>query len=1320
MDNVITLPRRSWTERVSLALAVIVVIIGAGALVGWVFHLDSLVRPFEHLAPAPIKANEALCFLAIGLALVGREFGARKAAWAAIVPAVIGGLTSAEGYLGIDLRIDELLARDPLLIGTAQPGRGTVIAVVCIALAGVTLFWRITIRRPRERLFAEAVSGSILSSVGFSTLLGYAFGLPAVYNWGTTTAMSAVTAAALLVTGTALVVLAWRESRKNEGGFPAWLPMPAVIGMLTLTLILWIGLQERENIYLNANTDTAREQVATRIKSEIDQQVNALDRLARNETDSPDHNLAAWQTNAAAVFDESKDNGCVSISLLDPRAGDSHPTTRWVYPIKENLGSVGFDHSSDPRRLDAIEAARSKNAPEVSVSVDIGGKKGWGFAIYAPIGRSGNPSRFVAAEYLYARFLATVVKQLKLAPDYSAVVSMGRNVLYKSELADEKANEAIRREQIYTIGDWRVRLGLTPTRALLSRDRRYLPEMALGGGLLITFFLGFTLHLARRASAGQYLSELSNKRLVAENEERRRIEARLKVSDERLRLALDSTQIGIFEWNVPKGHVYYSPGLWGLLGYEHGRMPSTLEVWQSLIHPEDLPVYRKRTESQLNGIASFIDPEYRVRARTGDWRWVYVRSKSVLAGPNGRPTRIIGTVQDITTRRESEQALRESQAEARKLSLVASRTDNLVIIGSADGKIEWVNSAFCRVMEYTLEEVVGKDPGLLLSGPDTDAAQADLIRNEIAKGIGANTEIIHYSKSGRKYYLHLEVQVVRNQAGKVENYIAIENDITSRVETENQLRRAKVEADFASRAKSEFLASMSHEIRTPMNGVIGMTSILMETSLTAEQRDFVNTIRTSGEALLTIINDILDFSKIESGKMELEKAPFELALCVEEALDLFAPTAAAKRLEIGYHVEPDVPPWIVGDVTRLRQIIVNLVNNAIKFTPTGSISIQVRRIPLDATVRTAHAGRMRLEITVQDSGIGIPTDRIDRLFKAFSQVDSSTTRKYGGTGLGLAICQRLCQLMNGDIRVESTPGVGSTFTITFVTDAAQRPAEVSAPPFAGMDLHGSLALCIEDNPITRARLRTLFDSLGATCVFANEPASAVQMAATLSAPPAIVILDLPEFESQRALEMTSVIKCPRLVLFRLGQTPPPAPSDGLPFATVSKPIKTVSFLQALSTLGAKAGGETVVQARQEDRPIAEEIPLNVLLAEDNAVNQKVALRFLERMGYNADAVGNGLEVVQAFQNRNYDLVLMDLQMPEMDGLEASRRIRRTVPADRQPKIIALTANAMQGDREVCLDAGMDDYISKPVKMHEIVAAIRRQFAKRNVARPVSG
>jgi PAS domain S-box-containing protein len=1313
MDHANTLPRRTPSERASLALAVILVTTGILASLGWFFHVEALVQPLEH--KAPIMFNEGLCLIALGIALFGREFNVKTAPWAGIASVVLGGLTILEIALGADLRIDELVVRDTLIVDTVQPGRGSVMAAACFLVAGVTVLWRLSDKRARQRLFAEAVFGSVVGSVGFSTLLGYAFDLPAVYNWGTNTAMSAVTAGGLLLVGGALLLLAWRDSMKDEGGPPAWLPMPAVIVSLTLTLMFWIGLREREVTYLEAKTATAEDQIVTSIKSAVDQQMNLVDRLARNGADNPATNLPAWQTDAASLYDESKDLGCVDIALIDAGV---RLTNRWVYPVQDNLGLIGFDHASDPKRLEAIETAQGKNGPEIATADRIGGTSKPGFVIYAPIGRNGSPSHYACSEFLYARFFAAVFKQLKLSNDYTLVVSIGHTEVYRSMLP-EAGNKALPYERMFpSLFNDRLRIGLTPTHSLLRTDKGYLPEMSLAGGLAITLLLGFTLHLARRASSGQYLSDLSNKRLVAENEERRRIEARLKVSDERLRLALDSTQIGIFEWNVPKGHVYYSPGLWGLLGYEHARMPSTLEVWQSLIHPDDIAMYRKRTESQLNGIASFIDPEYRVRARAGDWRWVYMRSKSVLAGPNGRPTRIIGTVQDITVRRESEQALRESQAEARKLSLVASKTDNLVIIGSAEGKIEWVNSAFCRVMEYTLEEVVGKDPGTLLTGPDTDAAQADLIRNEIAKGNGTNTEIIHYSKSGRKYYLHLEVQVVRDQAGNVENFIAIENDITSRVETESQLRRAKAEADFASRAKSEFLASMSHEIRTPMNGVIGMTSILSETSLTPEQRDFVNTIRTSGEALLTIINDILDFSKIESGKMELEKSPFELAQCVEEALDLFAPTAAAKRLEIGYHVEPDVPPWIVGDVTRLRQIIVNLINNAIKFTPTGSISIHVSRIHLDPSVRATPAGRMRLEIAVQDTGIGIPQDRIDRLFKAFSQVDSSTTRKYGGTGLGLAICQRLCQLMNGDIWVESTPGKGSTFTVAFMTDAAQRPAELAPPSVTGIDMNGAIALCIEDNPITRARLKGLFETLGATCAFANDPAGAVEMLPTLPSPPEIVILDLPDFESQKALDITLQIKCARLVLFRLGQTPPPAPKDGFPYASVSKPIKTVSFLHALSLLGKNSGSSgIVVQSRQEDRPIAEDIPLTVLLAEDNAVNQKVALRFLERMGYNADAVGNGLEAFNAVQARQYDLVLMDLQMPEMDGLEASRKIRRSLPPNRQPKIIALTANAMQGDREICLDAGMDDYISKPVKMHEIVAAIRRQFAKQKPAAP---
>jgi CheY-like chemotaxis protein len=407
----------------------------------------------------------------------------------------------------------------------------------------------------------------------------------------------------------------------------------------------------------------------------------------------------------------------------------------------------------------------------------------------------------------------------------------------------------------------------------------------------------------------------------------------------------------------------------------------------------------------------------------------------------------------------------------------------------------------------------------------------------------------------------------------------------------------------------------------------------------------------------------------------------------------------------------DVPSWIVGDVTRLRQILVNLLNNAVKFTPSGSISLEIRRVTRDPIPLNFDAGlepaRAVLEFTVRDTGIGIPGDRIDRLFKAFSQVDSSTTRKYGGTGLGLAICQRLCQLMGGGIRVESSEGKGSSFIFTIQTEPALLGTEsgLLAPPAA---LHEGYVLCIEDHPVTQARLRAIFEKWGIACEMVPNAAEALETAALR--PPTLLVLDAGEFDVASTLETLAVARCPRVILYAFGQAAPIPPDDGLPAASTTKPIRTIALLHAImNVFRAKAGGSPI--GSRVERPIGDQIPLEVLLAEDNAVNQKVALRFLERLGYRADAVANGLEAVTALENRHYDLVLMDLQMPEMDGFQATQQIRSRLPASRQPKIIALTANVMKADREQCTAAGMDDYLSKPMKMHEIAAAIRRHFGK---------
>ncbi|HVU32424.1 MAG TPA: ATP-binding protein [Opitutaceae bacterium] len=1307
MISLPTLPQRTWLERVSLAVECLLIAFAGLTIAGWAFRIDPILLP-RFLGHTPFKANDALGLGLLAIVVIGIEFGHRRLAVLALIPGAIGGATLAQFAFGLELRIDEFLAHDYLTPNTGHPGRMSAVSAVCLLVGSMPLLWQFVRRAPSSRPLVTAAAGSLVASAAFSTLVGYAAALPAVSSWGLDVATSPVSAIGLVLFGLALISLAWRESLKETGEAPAWSPMPVVVGCLTLTLVLWVGLAQRESAYIGANTATAMDRFVTNVQAEVDRQVNQFERMASSSANLSDATSVLWEADARAQWANSADKGCRMIEYLD-RSG----RTVWVFPKAGNEGAPGFDHNSVSERRDALLQARQTHIPVISATTRIITAKTSerGFVIYAPILHDGVTVGYIAGEFAYQPLFENIAARENTTEQYQIAASITGEAIYLSAYGGPRVNPKLTGTQTYTIADRRVKVSFTPLPVAITRDHRYLPELALAAGFGITALFGISVHLARRARAGQRAAELSNKRLFAENEERRRVEARLKISDERLRLALDSTQIGIFEWSVAAGHVYYSPGLWAMLGYDHARMPSTTDSWQSLIHPDDLAVYRQGIESQLNGSVSFIEPEYRVRARTGEWRWVYTRSKSVASGADGRPIRIVGSVQDITARRDAELALRASQAEARKLSLVAAKTDNPVLIMSADGRIEWANLAFCRVMEYPLEEVVGRNPADFMVGPETSARVVGRIRSALTRAEGISTDVVNYSRSGRKFHLHVEIQPVRDARGELMNFIAVETDITARVETEHQLRRAKTEADDASRAKSEFLASMSHEIRTPMNGVIGMTSLLMETSMTPEQRDYVNTIRTSGEALLTIINDILDFSKIESGKLELERAPFDIAGCLEEALDLFALQAAAKRLEIGYYMAPDVPPWIVGDVTRLRQVLVNLVNNAVKFTPSGSISVEVRCAPEQRGLGSApEFGIQVVEFTVRDTGIGIPADRVDRLFKAFSQIDSSTTRKYGGTGLGLAICQRLTQLMGGDIRVESSPGQGSAFIFTLRTTAATESSDPGLPAVPAALREGTV-LCIEDNFVTQARLRTMFKKVDVDCIIMPDARSALTAAASLPKPPVLIVVDGGDVEGAISLESLTSVVCPRLVMFPFGQTPPEAPTEGPPLASTSKPLRTGAFFHAIASLFQPALSGAFAAPQPAERPIGDEIPLEVLLAEDNPVNQKVALRFLERLGYRADAVANGLEAVTAVENRRYDLVLMDLQMPEMDGFEATRQIRTRLSAERQPKIVALTANAMQGDRDMCLAAGMDDYISKPVKIHEIAAAIRRHFAK---------
>ncbi len=809
----------------------------------------------------------------------------------------------------------------------------------------------------------------------------------------------------------------------------------------------------------------------------------------------------------------------------------------------------------------------------------------------------------------------------------------------------------------------------------------------------------------------------------------------------------------------------------------------------------------------------------------------------------------------IALAREMTGSLRSSEAEAKRLALVASRTNNAVILTDAHGRIDWVNAGFERLTGYLLAEVRGRTPGSFLQGPETDPATVARMRTALAAGKGWSEEILNYAKSGRSYWLALEVQPLHDPRGQVSGFMAIKTDITARREAEHRLaaseqrlnlimaqapgvffqfevsptgrrsfpflsagfaelfgrdpatvmarpalilasvfpddrrrvratmdeairehtgwnagfgivtpegivrwinsrsaaslredgtkvwfglltditplqearaaseqlneqlenaivkaQQATMEAMQASMAKSQFLATMSHEIRTPMNGVIGMTSLLLDTPLTPQQREFTEIIRHSGDNLLTVINDILDFSKIESGRFELEQEIFNLRACVEGTLDLLAPRAATKGIDLLYEIVEPAPVEVRGDTTRLRQILVNLVGNALKFTEHGEVEVNVSGEVLPS-------GGTQLHFAVRDTGIGIPVEAQGRLFQSFTQVDASTTRKYGGTGLGLAISKRLAELMGGRMWLESEPGRGSTFHFTATVEAAPTgPKHVRVAPRPQLD--GKRLLVVDDNSTSRRILSTLGEKWGLrpTTLQTGREALA-RLAAGEEFDLAILDMLMPELDGAmlaREIRGTAAgARLPLILLSSLGHGPGPEASR-LFAVQLTKPAKPAQLFAAVTTaLGLAHEDPAAPPVVITTAPAGETQPDRLLLAEDNVVNQKVALHLLAKLGFRADLAANGLEAVAAVARQTYDVILMDMQMPEMDGLEATRLLVETYPERaHRPWIIALTANAMEGDRELCLAAGMDDYLTKPIKPAEVAAALARARSAR--------
>ena len=1001
---------------------------------------------------------------------------------------------------------------------------------------------------------------------------------------------------------------------------------------------------------------------------------------------------------------------------------------KFIDPLGPNRKAQGFDVGSEPIRRTAIERAIRTGEPTLTPRLTLVQDELKRAAVHylVPVYRNGShpttPAEREAAslgvvyapiviDEVFAGLLRDTDGMLDVEVFESGQLNR-KNLLFdtdKTLVAEDEARagvpfggrllHAITR---ISIGGQEWTLVMTSTARFEETVERRAPVFIAVGGTLISLLLsGMVFSLGRSRSRAVALAE--------------QMTASLRTSEteaSKLAVVASRTSNAVIITDAQARIEWANEGFTRITGYTlaevRGKTPGSF-----LQGPQTDPA---AVELMRAGLASGegFTVEILNYGKSGKSYWLAIEALS-LRDKGGRVTGFMAIESDISERKAAEQKL---LANEQRLTALTTQAPGVIFQFevSPDGQrsFSFLSAGYRDLFGRDPAEVLKRSAMLLTTVHPEDRRMVHVSLERAISQVAPWEQSFRITRpDGSERWIQARSSVTRSPDG-TSLWYGVLADTTEQQqarfaaeELNTKLEAAVVKAEQASVAKSQFLATMSHEIRTPMNGVIGMTSLLLDTPLSGQQREFAEIIRHSGESLLTLINDILDFSKIEAGRFDLENEIFGVRDCMESALDLLSAKAAEKGIDLLYEVAEGVPAEVRGDVTRLRQILVNLLGNALKFTERGEVELTVQALPPDPA---APDQPRTLQFAVRDTGIGIPAEAQGRLFSSFTQVDASTTRKYGGTGLGLAISKRLTELMGGRMWLESEPGRGSTFFFTLRAEWIRTAQSFVSP--ARVQLRGRHLLVVDDNATNRRILGGLAEKWGMPAILFDRPADALEsLRRGEHYDAAILDMHMPEMDGvmlARAIRTLPAGATMPLMLFSSIGRNYAQETPGLFAAVLSKPAKPSQLFDALVNMLSASGAPFAVPAESVAAAPAAPNSIRILLAEDNTVNQKVALHMLARLGCRADVAADGTEVLEALGRSHYDIILMDVQMPEMDGLEATRRIRAAqAPESSGPWIVALTANAMEGDREKCLEAGMDDYLGKPIKANELAAAIAR-------------